>query len=244
MKSHNVISLLAVLFICFASVSAQTADEVIAKYLNAIGGQEQLSKINSLYTESRADIAGMESVLKVTVLNGKGYKVEIEIMGTVITTCFTDSSGWSVNPMEDPMASNPSAVSMSEAQYNAGKDQIFIGAPFTIYADKGYEAELQGSEAIESVDATKVKLTAPDGISAVYFFDPDTGYLIKSIQEEENQGQRVENVSTYSDYRHTDGHTLPYNLTIDFGGTLTISSTVTKVEVNKPVDADVFAKPL
>jgi hypothetical protein len=146
MKKFRTISIMTALLLCSAFVSAQTADDVIAKYVNAIGGKELLGKITSLYTESKADIMGMESTLKATILNGKGYKMDMEIMGSVITTCFTDKGGWSINPM----AGSNSAEDMPDAQYNTSKDQIYIGAPFTIWAEKGYKAELLGNYSVGS----------------------------------------------------------------------------------------------
>jgi hypothetical protein len=239
MKSLKAISFFTVLLLFGVSISAQTADEVIAKYVKAMGGKEQLARITSVYTESKADIMGMESVQKTTILNGKGYKTEIEIMGSVITTCITETGGWSINPMQG----SGSAEDMPEAQYNEAKDQIFIGAPFTVWPDKGYTAELLGDEAVGSVNAIKVKLTAPDSTSAVYFFDPGSGYLIKSVSQGDMQGQTVENITSYSDYRQIDGYTLPYKVTMNMGGMFELASEVTKVEVNKPVDPTFFAKP-
>lgn len=239
MKSLKPVFLMIALFMYGALVSAQTADEVIAKYVQAIGGKEQLSKINSLYTESKADIMGSESIMKSTILNGKGLKTEMEIMGSVITTCITDTGGWMINPM----TGSDAAEDMPEAQYNASKNQIYIGAPFTVWPDKGYKAELLGNEAVGNVNAIKVKLTAPDNTSAVYFFDPDSGYLLKSVSQGDMQGQTVENITTFTDYRQVDGYTLPYKTTIDMGGMFELASEVTKVEVNKPVDPAFFKKP-
>jgi hypothetical protein len=57
------------------------------------------------------------------------------------------------------------------------------------------------------------------------------------------QGQTVENITSYSDYRQIDGYTLPYKVTMNMGGMFELASEVTKVEVNKPVDPTFFAKP-
>jgi len=141
------------------------------------------------------------------------------------------------------MMGSGAAEDLPEAQYNEAKNQIFVGAPFTVYAEKGYKAELLGNEAVGSANAAKVKLTAPDNTSAVYYFDLGTGLLIKSVAQGDMQGQQVENTTTYSDYREVDGYSMPYKVTISMGGMFEMTNEVTKAEVNKPVDEAIFAKP-
>ena len=240
MKIFKTILLLSVFVFSGVLVSAQSADEIISKYVKAIGGKNNLSKIQSLYTESEGDIMGMESLQKVTVLNGKGYKMEMEIMGEVISSCITENGGWSINPM---MGSSV-AEDMPEDQYDETKAQIFVGGPFTVFGDLGYQAEALGNETVGNVNAAKVKLTTPGGTSAVHFFDPATGYLIKTVQEGDMQGQMVETIFIYSDYKDVDGITLPHTVSLDAGGGMFVmTSNVTKVEVNKTVDPAIFIKP-
>ncbi len=239
MKTFKVLSFLIAFIFCGGLVSAQDANAIIAKYLKAIGGKKKISRITSLYTESTADIMGNESLQKVTVLNGKGYKQEMDIMGSVMTTCYTESGGWTINPM----MGNGSPESMTEDQYKEGKDQIYIGGPFIKYKDPGYKTEIMGNDTIGNVNALKVELTTPDNTSNVYFFDPETGYLIQSIQQAEMQGQMVENIISYSDYKEVDGIVLPHTIAINIGGMFEMTNKVTKVEVNKPVDPAFFEKP-
>lgn len=233
--------LLTVIGLLFASyVSAQTAEEVIAKYLEAIGGKDKISAITSTYTEGSMEVMGMTGIIKSTVLNGKGSRQDIEIMGTTMTTCFTEKDGWSINPM----AGSTSAVPMPEAQYNAGKEQIFVGAPFVGFAEKGYKAEFLGTEAVDGANAYKVKMTSPENVSATYFFDEATSLLVKAIQQAEMQGQMVDNETVFSDYRESGGILQPYKMVLNMaGGQIVMTATMTKMEVNQPVDAAFFAKP-
>ena len=240
MKTFKTILLLNIFVFCGVLVSAQSADEIISKYVNAIGGKKKINKIETLYTESEADIMGMASVQKTTVLNGKGYKMEMEINGEVIITCVDENGGWSINPM----AGMSTAEDMPEAQYDQTRAQIFVGGPFTVLGDIGYQAEALGNETVGNVNAAKVKISTPGGTSVVHFFDSATGYLIQSVQESEAQGQMVETVMSYSDYKEVDGITLAHTIDIDVsGGMFLMTMIITKVEVNKTVDPAIFIKP-
>ena len=240
MKIFKTILLLNIFVFCGVLVSAQSADEIISKYVKAIGGKKKLSKIQSLYTESEVDIMGMTGLQEATVLNGKGYKTEMEFNGEVTTSCITESGGWSINPM----TGSSSAEDMTEVQYDETRTQIFIGGPFTVFGDLGYKAEALGNESVGDINAAKVQLTSPVGTSAVHLFDPATGYLIQTVQESESQGQMVETKISFSDYEEVDGITLAHTMAVDVaGGMFEITMKVTKVEVNKTVDPAIFIKP-
>jgi hypothetical protein len=241
MKTLKSFAIALIAIFCTVTVSAQTADEIISKYVQAVGGKDLLTKITSVYTESTMDIMGMQGVVKTTTLNGKGMRQDMDISGTTMTTCYSDKGGWSINPMTG--ATSPE--DMPESQYNSGKNQIVVGAPFINYPENGYKAELVGNETVGTVNAYKVKLTAADGTSSIYFFDPVTSYMLKTIQTEEMQGQMTDNEISYSDYRQVEGYTVPYKLDLNIaGGQFQMGMTVTKVELNKPVDETIFAKPI
>jgi hypothetical protein len=56
-------------------------------------------------------------------------------------------------------------------------------------------------------------------------------------------GQIVENITNYSDFRQTDGYTVPYKMKLYLAQLYLNEMTVTKVELNKPVDELIFKKP-
>lgn len=240
MKANKSLLFTAIAMFIAVTVSAQTADEIIGKYVQAIGGKDVLTKFTSVYTEFSMEVMGMQITGKSTILNGKGMKQEMEVMGSTMITCLTDKGGWAINPM----GGSTDPVDMPAEQFNSSKDQIVVGAPFVNYAQNGYKAELQGTETVGTVSAYKVKLTDANSKSSVYYFDPKTFYLLKSIQQTDNQGQMVENIITFSDYRTANGYSMPYKMDMDMGGgQMTMTMTVTKAEFNKPVDEAIFSKP-
>ena len=224
---------------CAYNLSAQTADEIISKHLEASGGKGFLSGLTSVYYEATMDVMGMQATVKNTTLNGKGTRQDVDIMGSIMTTCYNDKGGWSINPF----MGGTTAEDMPETQYNSGKDNIYLGAPFLNYAEKGYKAEFNGTETVMDVTAYKVTMTSPSNNVSVYYFDPNTYYMIKSVEQADMQGQMVENVMRYSDYRNTEGYIMPFKIDMDMaGGQMSMTLTVSKVELNQPVNDSIFIK--
>lgn len=224
-----------------ALISAQTAEEIIGNYLNAIGGKDQICQITSVYTEGSLDAMGNTGIIKTTLVNGKGYKQEIDVMGTQVVMCYTDSMGWQVNPM----TGNYSAEKMPDNQFKSGRDNIFIGGPFvTDYAASGYKVDLIGQENVVGVNAWKLNVISPDNIESFYYFDPSNWYMVKIIQKAEMMGQPMDISIILSDYQKPEnGYAMPFTMETDYGGQFFITAKISKVEINTPVDPAVFAKP-
>ena len=81
------------------SLSAQTADEIVSKYLAAIGGKETIAKVKSISSEGSTSIMGNDAPTTSVLLDGVGYKSEVEFNGAKIVQCVTDKGGWAINPM-------------------------------------------------------------------------------------------------------------------------------------------------
>ena len=236
MKNGKKLSLFVILVLAGAVLSAQTADGIISRYMDAIGGKKTIAKINSMLVEGTMEIEGMEGVTKTTTLSGKGVMMELDMMGSLVVNCITDQGGWTINPFMG--ISTPEE--MPEDQYNAAKYQIVIAGPFINYAEMGFKAELAGEEAVGDIKTDKVRLTSPEDIVSDHLFDQASGYLIRTIED----GDMGENISTFSEYRKTNGLAIPYKVEISAaGGQAFIYATVEKVEVNVPVDESIFNKP-
>ncbi len=213
-----------------------TADEIVGKYLDAIGGEAVIRQVKSLSIETSAQVMGNEVLGTVVVVDGVGYKSEMEINGGKIVQCFNANGGWQINPM----AGAPDPTAMSDDQYKMGKDQIYVGGPLVHYAAKGSKVELLASDP----DAYTIKLTTRDNVETTYLIDAKT-YLIKSTKRTgQIQGQAVDITTNYSDYRKTDaGYLLPYAMDVDFGGQFQLNISVKKVDVNLTIDPAIFDMP-
>lgn len=223
----------------FFAAKAQSADDIIAKHIDAIGGKEKLSQVTSVYLESTTEIMGNEATSKTIILNGKGYKNEMDFNGQQIVQVLTDKGGWAINPF----GGSTSATAITPEQYKSSEDGIYLPDPLFNYAEHGAKVELEGQEKVGDINAYKIKYTNKDSAITSFYIDPATNYIIQEVRTGDVQGQPTDITISYSDYKKTDfGIVIPYNSGIDMGQ-FNLKNTTTKVEVNKPVDPSIFDMP-
>lgn len=225
-------------FMCLAAVAtlAQNADSIIAKHLEAIGGKSKISSITSMKMLTTSSLMGNDNDATITILNGKGYKLETVFNGQPIVSAINSAGGWGINGM----TGNTDPQKMQDEQYGATKDQMNIGSPFINYPANGYKAEYTGIDTSNNTKAYKIKLTTPGGIIITDYFDPATYYLLKT---EIAAGDKETSV-VYSDYRKTDiGFVMPFSLETTLPQGFSIVSKVNTVKFNEPVDPKIFEMP-
>ncbi|MEP7320191.1 MAG: hypothetical protein ABI921_15650 [Panacibacter sp.] len=234
-------SLLAATALFTAIVTnAQTIDEIVAKHTEAMGGADKISQVNSVYIESTMQAMGNESLTTTTILNGKGYKSEAEMMGNKLVQVYTDKGGWAINPMAGASTATP----MEDEQYKAGEEQVYIGGALIDYAAKGSKAELLPQEKVGAVDAFKIKLTNKDNVETIYYIDPATYYVIQAVKQVNMMGQSMDLTINFSDYKKIDeGLVVAYTTDINYGGQFSLTSTIKKIEINKTIDPAIFEMP-
>jgi hypothetical protein len=128
-------------------------------------------------------------------------------------------------------------------QRKAMKALLYIGGPLVDYKDKGYSAELAGREDVPGQSNYKIRLFDNEGTDVVYYINPQTYLVSKTVAKANLMGEDVNITSDFSDYRKTDiGYTMAYTVaTSSTGPDQTI--TYTAVEFNKDVDPKTFEMP-
>ena len=237
MKNLKISLLTLLLLFVYVSVQSQNADEIIARNIEAMGGKDKINSISSIHIENTFTANGNETTSTTVILNGKGMKNKNEVMGQTMIQCFTDKSGWMINPMYG--STTPTEMTIEE--YNSGNSQLNIGDNFIDYSKKGNKVELLGKERVQDIDAFKLKVTTSDSISTFYYLDPSTFYVLQSSMDATMLGQPMTIITTYRDYKKTDyGFVMPHTYDVNYGYQFSLNVNLKKVEFNKPVDPVIF----
>lgn len=213
---------------------AQTADEVIAKHIEAIGGKENWKKVNSMRQEATLSVQGMDIPVVISAVHNKATKQEYTVMGMTGYSIITSEGGWNFNPMQGQ--TKPEPITQDELKY--GKDNLDLQGDFVDYNAKGHAIQLMDKEDIEGVECFKVKLTRKSGNESIFFFDPKTYYVVRTSSKMSANGQEVESVVNMSNYlKLPEGIVIAHTIE---STAIPAPITVTKVIINGKIDDAVF----
>ncbi len=223
------------LIIAVAAISftyAQTADEIVNKYITAIGGADAWKKVNSMVTTGSLKVQGADVNVGMTVLNGKGFRQDISLMGMNGYQIVTPTGGWNFMPFQGQKAPEP----ITADDLKESLDQLDAQGSLIDYKTKGHSIEYLGTEDVDGVEALKVKQTLKGGKAETLYFDPKTYYIIRVKAKQKANGKEVEVTTNLSNYQKLpEGIMMPLSIGLPYG-----EMTVSKVEINKPVDESIF----
>jgi hypothetical protein len=213
------------------AAQAQSADEIIAKHIEARGGLDKIRAIQSLVMEGSLNIMGNDVQLRFFRQHGKASKVEITVMGSAGYEMHLPTAGWRYLPFQGMTAPQP----MDTEEVAASQDQLDVHGALVDYKTKGHQVEFGGKENIEGNDYYKLVLVQKGGTAIHYFIDKEYK-LFRIVSKRTVNGEEKENITTYMDYQKTSDGLLFARTWITARGEISISD----IKVNAPIDEAVF----
>ena len=237
MKSVKLAILGAALLGSISSYS-QTADEVVDKHIEAIGGKDNWRKVKSVVSEGVISFQGIDINVTVTAVHNTGSRQDLTIMGQNNYVIMTPTEGWMYMPVQGKTTVEP----MTEEQVKKGVDELDTQGSLVDYKEKGHTIEYLGKEDVEGTECHKVKMVLKGGKETSYFIDPSSYLLIKSTSKQSVNGQEFELTTSYSNYQKLpEGISIPMTVNIPLGGPgMNADMVLSKVEINKTVAPETF----
>ncbi len=230
------ITLLALLSL---TVKAQTAEDIIAKHIDAIGGKDKISQVTSIYIEETV-VEGNQIQVTSYVINGKACRTESDFSAFKIIQVVTDKGGWY---LETP---STHAIAMSDDIYKRALKLDRLNAiqdPLLNFIAKGSKVILAGQEKVDDVNAYKLQLTDKDLVETDFYIDPSTWYIIKMATATTIMGHPTTATTAFSNFKKTDfGIVMPYTINGD-DGLHSSTTNIQKVIANKEFDSTIFQMP-
>lgn len=239
---------LTLLFICpilFPSVGVRadepkTADEVIAKFIEAMGGRKNIDAIKTMrMTSKMIGQGGMEIPMVIEVKKPNKVRVEITFQGMTGVRAFDGKTGWSMMPF----AGRPDPEKMPPDEVKAIEDQADFDGPLLDYKKKGHQVEFMGKEEEDGSETYKLKVIKKNGNTEYHFLDAEAFLTVKIKGKQTIQGTEIEYEATPGDYKKVAGVMVPHTITSSSGPMGNSTITFDKVEVNVDLPDDRFVMP-
>jgi hypothetical protein len=236
-----VLSVLACLASLAGSLQAQTADEVIAKYVTAVGGADKIRAVTTLKRSGKfIGGGGFEAPYTQESKRPNMVRQEFTIQGLVGVNAYDGKTGWKIEPWGGKK--DPETLGEDEMK-SILEDAVFDG-PLMDYKEKGNKVEYLGLEPVEGTDAIKLKVTVPNGDVYLYYMDTDYYVPIKIETKRMIRGAERETETILGDYKEVNGWYLPFSIEAGAKGSPNKQTIAYETIVaNLPIDDARFVKP-
>jgi hypothetical protein len=193
--------------------SAQDAQSLIAKNLEARGGGPALDAIKTVSFEGRTIFPGdFEVAYKETrerAGTGAADRVDLSLQGLDIIQAYDGrGNGWKVNPLQG----RKDAEKMSADEARSLADGALVEGPLLAARTDGSKVAYLGRDDFDGTLAYKLKVTQKDGDEFVYWLDPDTMLEIKIEETRRIRGVQQTTETELGDYEKVAGVYFPMSV--------------------------------
>ena len=222
-----------------AAPGSPTADQILDRYLEALGGAQRLAALASFY--AKGTFIGYADTEKSAVeIWAKAPAQRVTIVHTLngdSTTTYDGRNAWSAAPQtERPVA----VLALTGGDLEAAKLDAQLSFPAGIKQMLG--AWRVGSATIDDREVQVVQGASSARTPVKLYFDKSSGLLLRQVRYTNSPVGLNPTQIDYADYREVAGVKMPFRWTVTWlDGRSTTE--LTDVQPNVTIDAAKFAKP-
>jgi photosynthetic reaction center cytochrome c subunit len=228
-----------------ANTALPTADAILAKYLDAVGGKAALEKVQTREQTGTMHVGAQpgghdagdagEQQFPITIYSEAPDKriSKTKMNGNESVTAYNGTVGWMTTPGGvRPMNTGEGQAASIDAQLH------FASALPQLYT----EFRVRPGDMIDGKATYVVSANGKDQLPLRLYFDQQTGLLLRLIRYAETPLGRLPTQIDYADYRKADDVLIPYRWTLARpNGRFTIQ--IDTVKHNGPIDEKLFVAP-
>jgi outer membrane lipoprotein-sorting protein len=231
---------------CARTAVAQTADEIVEKYLTAVGGREALAKLTSrtmtgtiTIATPQGDLSGpVEIYAQAPNKSRTLVKLDLSSFGAgqmTVDQRFDGTAGYVIDTLQGNR-------DITGGQLENMRNAVFP-SPLLNYKERGATLELTGKEKVGDRDAYVLILKPKAGPAARTFIDAESYLPLRVVTKlDVPQFGEVEQTAEFSDYRAVDGVKVPFAVRAT-SAVQNSTVAISKVEHNTKLDETMFSKP-
>jgi len=170
-----------------AGIAAETADDVVAKWVAARGGADKIRALQSVEMKIKANQQGLEFPGKMDWKRPDKMRLEMTIQGKTMIQASDGKTVWMVMPF----LGSPDPQVMSADDAKEVLEEADLDGPMFDAKAKGNTVELVGKEDVEGSPAYKLKVTLKNGDVLYSYIDVETGLQIKETSKRKQQGSEI-----------------------------------------------------
>jgi zinc protease len=186
--------------------NAPTVDQIISKYVQAIGGAVAYRKLTSRVTKGTFVMPDMQNLTGIC----EGYEkapdkslVVINFPGVgIVREGYNGVIGWSQEPQEEVRVMAGAELASTKIDSDFYKN-IRLRELFP-------KLTLKGTEKVGDKITYKLEGVSKEGHSETMYFDVESGLLVGTDSVEESPGVKAVLQIRFEDYREVDGIKLPF----------------------------------
>jgi hypothetical protein len=217
------------------AAAGPTADDILNKYMAALGGQAAIDKLKTRVMKGTYTAAnGLTANIEIDQAAPDKFHVIFTTPQGTMERGFNGSAGWEKNPR--------GVMDM------AGEQLAQMKASVGMFSDVKLKEQFARmnvrKDKLDGRDVYVILATTADRKRERLYFDAETGLLLRRTNATQTPIGVIPQETNYEDYRDVDGVKIPFTirtLTVDQGSTATRK--YTEIKINAPVDESTFNKP-
>lgn len=215
---------------------SQTAEEIIQKMIEVTGGRKALESIDDSTLTGTMEFVqeGVSGEITVYKKEPSKMRVDVEVMGMVITQAYDGNLVWWTNPQTGATEEMPANEAASMKRDALPRDATFNPEKY------GISFTSKGKEALEGKDHYVIEQTYADGFIATLYVDCATYLITKSKGTLESAIGEAEFEQHASDYKKIQGLMIAHKFTTYMNGAEARILTITDVQYNTGLEDSMF----